>query len=162
MYTHSPSHTHSHTPSPTHLLPSTPTVAPTITVPPNNVATQVGQSATFSCFAIGTPRPIIRWVHRGQEVGGGSTLVISDVNVGDQGRYTCRVNNSAGVAMATANLTVFGKYIRFCTQFEVDIFSFPFSLLSSFPPFSPPLSSLLSSPPSPSLPLRTHLNFHIV
>jgi len=96
-------HTHTHT--------HTHTVVPTITIPPENTAVRAGQRAQFRCFATGIPQPSIQWFHMGREVGMRSTLVVNQVDEGDQGNYTCRGTNRAGVVMATANLTMYGKLL---------------------------------------------------
>ena len=51
-------------------------VGPTITVPPRATAVLKGGSMEFSCFAVGTPAPMIHWEFQGETVGTGNILSI--------------------------------------------------------------------------------------
>ena len=56
-------------------------VLPFITVPPQAAAVEESGSVEFTCFAVGTPTPSIRWEFQGDTVGTGNTLTIGMVCV---------------------------------------------------------------------------------
>ena len=56
-------------------------VLPFITVPPQAAAVEESGSVEFTCFAVGTPTPSIRWEFQGSTVGTGNTLTIGMVCV---------------------------------------------------------------------------------
>ena len=80
-----------------------------ITVPPVNVAVGEGGSTEFTCFATGIPPPEITWLHNGNPVQTGNSLIINNVNANRQGNYVCLAFNVAGDAEAAASLTIFGE-----------------------------------------------------
>ena len=104
-------------------------VAPSITVPPNNVSVVSPDPAMFSCTADGVPRPDITWwrVDNGTEVEVmedpstrittttiNDRVIMSDLtfNVTQPFRsdvYACRATNILNSARAIADLTVNGK-----------------------------------------------------
>ena len=85
-------------------------VPPTITVPPEDVAVEVGQSASFHCAAVGIPTPTIEWFLGTTKVSEGSTLTIEDVSLARGGStYVCLVSSEAGRVSSLAKLIVFGK-----------------------------------------------------
>ena len=104
------------------------TVAPEITVPPNNVtATQPG-NATVTCSATGRPAPIIRWFKLNENgsldvellTSGGSdvtteqldmrsvqsTLTLLGVSPSDAGSYSCLAENEFAGEGASTEFTV--------------------------------------------------------
>ena len=101
-------------------------MAPVITAAPRDRTDLQGDSAVFTCEATARPRPDITWWRDGaqvseetdnididsQEIGEErerrSSLTISEVQPSDAGMYTCRAENAAGSAEATATLTVHG------------------------------------------------------
>jgi hypothetical protein len=90
-------------------------VAPAIATGPTNVTLLAGGSATFGVTGVsGTPAPLYFWqkdgtpLSNGGRIGGANSaiLTISGTVAGDQGSYSCLVSNIAGVATASATLTV--------------------------------------------------------
>lgn len=83
-------------------------VPPTITVPPEDVAVEVGQTATFQCAAVGIPAPTVEWFFgTAEKVSDGMTISVENVDKG--GTYVCLVTSEAGTASALAKLIVYGK-----------------------------------------------------
>ena len=89
--------------------------APTFATGPTNVTVLVGGNASFAVSgASGSPTPSCFWQKNGVPLSNGgrisgvtsATLVITGVAEGDMGTYSCLVSNIAGVAVATATLTV--------------------------------------------------------
>ena len=85
-------------------------VAPVITTQPQDRSVVVGQSATFSAVASGTPSPTYQWQRGGVAISGASSAsyTVNAVALSDSGaQFTCVVSNSAGsLTSATATLTV--------------------------------------------------------
>ena len=77
-----------------------------ITVPPVDVAVEVGQRAAFHCAAVGIPTPTVEWFLGTTKISEGSDLRIEAAERG--GTYVCFVSNEAGTANALAKLVVFG------------------------------------------------------
>jgi Immunoglobulin I-set domain/Immunoglobulin domain len=89
--------------------------APTFTTGPTNVTVLAGGTAIFNVSGgNGTPSPSYSWRKDGAPVNNGgnisgattATLTITSCTAGNAGTYSCLVSNIAGVAVATATLTV--------------------------------------------------------
>jgi hypothetical protein len=89
--------------------------APTFTAGPTNFTVLAGGSASFRVTGgSGSPTPLYFWqkdgtpLSNGGRISGanGATLTISGTVAGDQGTYSCLVSNIAGIATASATLTV--------------------------------------------------------
>ena len=89
--------------------------APSLTTGPTNVSVLVGGNAGFAVSgATGSPAPAYYWQKDGASLTNGgrfsgvnsATLAITGVLAGDAGSYSCLVSNIAGVAVATATLSV--------------------------------------------------------
>jgi len=89
--------------------------APTFTTGPTNVTVLVGGTAIFNVSGgTGTPSPVYAWRKNGVPLANGgnisgansATLTISSSAATNAGTYSCYVSNIAGVAVATATLTV--------------------------------------------------------
>jgi hypothetical protein len=89
--------------------------APTFTTGPTNVTVLAGGTAIFNVSGgAGTPSPSYYWrkdglpVNNGGNISGATspTLTITSCAAGNAGTYSCLVSNIAGVAVATATLTV--------------------------------------------------------
>ena len=53
----------------------------------------------MNCTASGTPDPDVQWIRNGIAKSSGKKtafLTFSSINRADDGRYTCKANNSAG------------------------------------------------------------------
>lgn len=83
--------------------------APVITVQPQNQLALAGSNAVFSVTATGTQPLIYQWQSNGTNLPGatGSSLVVSNVQMGQTGPYSVVISNSYGMATSfNANLTV--------------------------------------------------------
>ena len=86
-----------------------------ITVPPTNVAVQLGMPAQFMCVAIGTPSPSISWLKNGVPLQQDTnTIQLASTQLSDQAVYSCVASNNAGTTQASANLTIIGMMIHAC------------------------------------------------
>jgi len=84
-------------------------VAPVITSQPASQIVTVGDPATFTVAASGTPAPTYQWRKNGANISGatGTTYTIASTSTADAGTYTVVATNSAGSATSTgAVLTV--------------------------------------------------------
>ena len=103
-------------------------VAPQIIEHPENHTVVELQNATFSCLAIGRPRPAIVWVRLSdmvqlhtqsasfkieeQEIGDQerqSNLTVMSAHLFDAGTYVCVARNELGTETEQATLTVHGE-----------------------------------------------------
>jgi len=85
------------------------TVKPKITVQPTSLVKNVGESATFSVTAEGSPTPTYQWKKGTEEILGAtsSSYTIDPIAASDGGSYTVVVTNSGGsVTSDAATLTV--------------------------------------------------------
>jgi hypothetical protein len=89
--------------------------APTFATGPTNVTVLAGGNAGFTVGGgAGSPAPSYSWQRNGVPLSNGgrisgantASLAISGVLEGDAGTYSCLVSNLAGVAVATATLSV--------------------------------------------------------
>ncbi len=89
---------------------STATTAPKITTQPVNQTVTLGQAATFTVVAAGTPAPAYQWQKNGVNISGATSTSYSTpaTVAGDTGsKFDVVVTNSAGsVTSASATLTV--------------------------------------------------------
>jgi uncharacterized delta-60 repeat protein len=84
-------------------------VAPTIVTPPVSLTRLVGETATFTVEAAGTPPPSYQWQRDGVALPGATnaTLILSNTPFTQAGRYTVIVSNASGaVTSVVAMLTV--------------------------------------------------------
>jgi hypothetical protein len=90
-------------------------IAPTFTTGPSNVTVLLGGNASLSVSgASGSPIPSYDWQKNGVALTNGAritgvntnTLAIAGMVAGDEGTYSCLLSNIAGVAVATATLSV--------------------------------------------------------
>jgi hypothetical protein len=89
--------------------PTPPEVPPAIVTQPLDLTVEVGQTATFSVTATGTPPPTYQWRFEGADLAGATeaTLILTNVQPSQAGVYSVVVSNSAGwVVSAGAQLTV--------------------------------------------------------
>lgn len=90
-------------------------VPPVIITFERNSTADVGQTAELECGSRGIPHPQITWFFEGQPVDlsdprftleNDGTLRIDDAREDDEGFYTCRVHNPAGVENRSAILDI--------------------------------------------------------
>jgi hypothetical protein len=84
-------------------------VAPTVTIPPADVLTVLGQSASFTVVASGTAPLKYQWYFNGNKISSATkaTYTIAKTTLANAGNYTVFVSNSAGnVTSSAATLTV--------------------------------------------------------
>ena len=86
----------------------TPAVAPQITTQPTDQSVTVGDNATFTVAATGTPTPTYQWRFEGSDISGATSAsyTLSSAALTDAGDYTVVVTNTAGAVTSTATLTV--------------------------------------------------------
>lgn len=85
------------------------TSVPVFTLQPANKSVSVGQTATFTALASGSPSPTFQWMKNGVAIPGATaaSYVITSAQAADVGNYSVRATNSAGsVTSAVAILTV--------------------------------------------------------
>ena len=93
-------------------------VPPTIIVGlPESTIVERGHLANLTCLAAADPPPRYAWTVDGQQadgsvelVNGNKSLLLRDVNVDDNGVYSCLATNEAGNISTQTNLTVHGEY----------------------------------------------------
>lgn len=77
-----------------------------MTIKPENVEVDVGQSAKFECRANGNPPPEIVWSRGGVK---GNVLPFEAVTLSDEGWYNCSADNGVGPpVIVSAYLDVIG------------------------------------------------------
>ncbi|XP_036603188.1 kin of IRRE-like protein 2 [Trichosurus vulpecula] len=86
---------------------------PFLLSPPEPVAVDVGEDASFTCTWKGNPPPRVTWTRRGgtKILGSGPTLRLVSVGPGDAGNYECRAEpgpSGVGGGLGEATLTVHG------------------------------------------------------
>ncbi|MGA2242970.1 MAG: immunoglobulin domain-containing protein [Verrucomicrobiota bacterium] len=82
---------------------------PTITTPPQSQAVLIGQTATFSVAATGTPPLNYQWRFNGTNLAGATTnlFILANVQLTNAGNYSVIITNIAGsVTSSAAALTV--------------------------------------------------------
>ena len=88
---------------------------PTITQQPLSQTALAGQRVTFTVGASGTPPLSFQWRLNGQSLPGrtAATLVITNVQVENEGNYTVVVTNRGGLVISQpATLKVFSGIVR--------------------------------------------------
>ena len=94
-----------------------PPQAPVITSRPRSATVRESEIVELTCVASGSPYPDITWWNNNRIVGntaritvsnGGQHLRIQDIEVYDQGVYTCRAENSGGRAERSATISIWG------------------------------------------------------
>ncbi|XP_051846824.1 kin of IRRE-like protein 2 [Antechinus flavipes] len=86
---------------------------PLLLSPPEPVAVDVGEDASFTCTWKGNPPPRVTWTRHGgtKVLGSGPTLRLAAVGPGDAGNYECRAEpgpSGVGGGLGEATLTVHG------------------------------------------------------
>lgn len=71
-----------------------------------------GRDKVLDCAAVGNPVPRVTWLFGGEElpaVLSNGSVLLSSVQVNNEGNYTCRVTNPLGSAEATLTLVIQGE-----------------------------------------------------
>lgn len=95
--------------------------SPALTLKMSDLNVNLGDVAQFDCSFSGQPFTEIVWNHNGGTIaetervqyfneGGVISLIILNVQLGDQGSYCCTVKNRNGESQTSAQLTVEGGY----------------------------------------------------
>lgn len=82
---------------------------PGFSTQPTSLAVNVGQPASFTVVAVGTPPPTLQWQKNGVNITGATsaTYTIANCATTDAGSYSCIATNAAGSKTSTAaTLTV--------------------------------------------------------
>ena len=91
---------------------------PVLIRPPEDEAVEINRLVNIPCVSDGVPLPNVTFLKDGEAVEmdarvtqNGQFLIISRVEIGDGGMYSCRAENDAGIAISdAARLIVFRKY----------------------------------------------------
>lgn len=94
---------------------------PVFSIFPTDETVLEGDTLSFHCLALATPFPSVMWIFNDTvlsngakyQLGSGSTfgtLTIQNSTFDDRGNYRCVFNNTHGILMASAYLTVQGAY----------------------------------------------------
>uniref|UniRef100_A0A4W5KJW9 Myosin light chain kinase, smooth muscle n=1 Tax=Hucho hucho TaxID=62062 RepID=A0A4W5KJW9_9TELE len=129
---------------------------PKFVTKPSRIFVRMGQTGKFSAKITGRPQPLVTWLKGDEELhasphfnmfekSGIHFLEIRDVCVDDAGMYTCSVANSAGKAMATAELIVQGRTLQPITQPVIQPSAVNTQVVSQMAPYS--LCNLVKPPP---------------
>lgn len=99
---------------------SSASAAPQISTPPTATVSYVGDTATFSVVAAGTPAPAYQWLRNGSAIAGatGSTYTTGTLALADDGAaFSVTVSNSVGsLTSSPAKLSVQIKSVSIATQ----------------------------------------------
>ena len=80
---------------------------PTASLPSNPPTLFVGDTLTLTCSVAGDPQPTISWSKDGTSLSETTkTFTKHNVQLGDEGRYSCKATNKHGSATATSNVIV--------------------------------------------------------
>ena len=85
-----------------------------------------GQPTQLNVRISGVPEPDVMWlkdnhpIRTGQRINAEQdsdlySLKISEVDIEDEGQYTCQASNTAGIATSEADLVVECMYIEYCS-----------------------------------------------
>ena len=88
-------------------------VEPFIVIQPEDVLTTNGSEVNFTCVAESFPAPQYQWIQMdGTVVANTSTLTLSPALFGDEGFYTCRVENQFTTEVDEAMALLTSKYLN--------------------------------------------------
>ena len=87
-------------------------VSPHISMPSLQESYNEGSLVNLSCTASGTPDPDVKWIRNGRMISSGKKIAFftfSSINRADDGQYTCKGNNSAGIDENRVTLVIHCK-----------------------------------------------------
>jgi hypothetical protein len=92
--------------------------SPAITSQPANLTVVLGQPATFSVAAIGTPSLAYSWFHNGYQITGADEnfITIEATTNTDAGLYSCMVSNGEGTVTSSNAMLSFATYPAITAQ----------------------------------------------
>ena len=73
-----------------------------------------GHDILLDCTAVGYPTPIVTWLFGTEELPGvlaNGSILLSSLQISNEGNYTCRVTNLLGSNEATLTLTIRSEFI---------------------------------------------------
>ena len=90
----------------------------------DNVTTLANTSITITCPTTGIPKPVVTWTKDGREISVGErytvqndgSLLISEADEEDDGRYTCTADSVAGKDSGTSVVKVVGELLKTSTS----------------------------------------------
>ena len=72
-----------------------------------------GSSVNLTCEALaGRPEPQITWLKNNTLQGESLTLFFSEITKEDEGRYTCKAENEAGISTKDIDISVKGVFVK--------------------------------------------------
>ena len=75
-----------------------------------------GSSVNLTCKAVaGWPEPQITWLKNNTLQGESLTLFFSEITKEDEGRYTCKAENEAGIYTRDIDISVKGVFLKLTT-----------------------------------------------
>ena len=75
-----------------------------------------GNSVNLTCEVVaGHPEPQITWLKNTTLKGNSLSLFFTEITKEDEGLYTCRAKNAAGVSTKDVNISVKGVFVKLTT-----------------------------------------------
>ena len=75
-----------------------------------------GSSVNLTCEALaGRPEPQITWLKNNTLQGESLTLFFSEITKEDEGQYTCKAENEAGISTKDIDISVKGVFVKLTT-----------------------------------------------
>ena len=75
-----------------------------------------GSSVNLTCEAVaGWPEPQITWLKNNTLQGECLTLFFSEITKEDEGQYTCKAENEAGISTKDIDISVKGVFVKLTT-----------------------------------------------
>ena len=75
-----------------------------------------GSSVNLTCEAVaGRPEPQITWLKNNTLQGESLTLFFSEITKEDEGQYTCKAENEAGISTKDIDISVKGVFVKLTT-----------------------------------------------
>ena len=85
-----------------------------ISVEPDRITE--GKSVNLTCkVEAGRPEPQITWLKNNTLKGNSLSLFFTEITKEDEGRYTCKAENAAGVSTKDVKISVKGVFVKLTT-----------------------------------------------